>query len=515
MNANAPFDWEASLEREQQRAAELAYLYQFALDLMSHTDTPLSITCETVAETMLILLNCESAVILLRDEQNGDLAIAASRGSDHAWFWTFCEQIFGQRRALVNSGSAGSALGVTLFAGDEPLGVLAAYRGTDNVPFNDHEIQLITLLAGVTATIVINARLRDHLNERLNLLQTVMEGSPAGLAVIERSTLLMANPAALHALHLDSAAFNCPLTINGPDGLLSERLMEAMPPSRATTFDYRVQTEHRPRILRIDVVPVGTEKLLAQINDITLLREIELRREAAVASTSHELKTPLAVMNLGLSSLLSYYEQMPDEDRRTMIEETLEQVGEMKMLISSLLDQSQRSKRTTKEISSPETVDDPAFYIGQVVNELLAFARYHGVMLHWRTPMGTLPGLHCAVTDLKTIIRNLITNAIKYTPRDGDVIIESAGDCENDLFWISVHDTGVGIPAGELDAIFEASFRASTHGSAEGTGIGLSLVRDIVTRLGGSISVQSELEVGSVFTVALPCTLLGSSNSND
>ncbi len=503
---------EEALQHEQQRAAELAYLYQIALDLMSLTGAPIDQTSSVVLGGMLELLTCESASLLLWDARTGQLLPANIRNtpSRKRIEWpapAFCDQVFKGSRALVrNAGKSGSDIGVKLLAKDEPLGILTAHRGAGTDPFGDNEIQLITLLASVTAAVIVNVRLQQNLSDRLNIMQTVMEASPSGLAVIEHGRLLLANPAALHALHLGYSAFDKPLTVDGPDGPLMERLNEALPPAPATSFEYRIPgTYGRTRYLRIDVVPVGADKILAQINDITLLRDIESRRDEAVANTSHELKTPLAVMNLGLSNLLSYYERMPDEDRRSMIEETLEQVSEMKNLISGLLDQSRKTKRSTQQISDPILVPDPAYYIEQVVNELMAFARYHNISLHWQQPDDTLPAIYCPVQDLKTIIRNLLTNAIKYTHAGGQVEVYSDVSASKNALFINVRDTGVGIPASELEIIFEHSYRASTRGTAEGTGLGLSFVRDIVSSLGGSVTVESEVGVGSTFTVILPC----------
>lgn len=510
-NTNHQPTLEEALQREQQRAAELAYLYQIALDLMSLTGAPLDETSSVVLGGMLELLTCRSASLLLWRPQFGLVPSNTRNAADgDAPEWPtpeFCEQVFAQRRAIVrNSGASGSDIGVKLLAKDEPLGILTAHREAGTEPFGDNEIQLITLLASVTAAVIINVRLQQNLNDRLNMVQTVMEASPSGLAVIEGGRLLLANPAALHALRLGYDAFDTPLNVDGPDGLLMERLHEALPPSPITSFEYRVSGRRgQTRYLRIDVVPVGPDKILAQINDITLLRDMESRREEAVANTSHELKTPLAVMNLGLSNLLSYYERMPDEDRRSMIEETLEQVSEMKNLISGLLDQSRKTKRATQPISEPVIMTDAAFYIEQVCLELMAFARYHEINLQWVTPANSLPTIFCPVQDLRTVVRNLLTNAIKYTHPGGRVLVDTAVLDDGNTLAVRVADTGVGIPESELEIIFEHSYRASTRGAAEGTGLGLSFVRDIITKIGGSVTVESQVNVGSTFTILLPC----------
>ncbi|MHB8624930.1 MAG: ATP-binding protein [Aggregatilineales bacterium] len=498
-----------NLRREQRRAEELAYLYQLTLDLMGRLDAPVIVTCEIMIDSLLSLLDCQRAAILLRDEQTGEPRIISERGESDWIIPKVYEPLVSTGRALVSKSDDGAShLGVVLRADADWIGLLLARRDPNYSPFKDDEIQLITLLAGVTAMVLLNDQLRRSLTERLDLLQTVMEGSPGGLAVfdIRHGHLLMANPAALHALQLNENTFDYPLTIDGPDGPLVERLAEALPPSRDTTFEYRIVTGTRTRYVRIEVVPVSVDKLLAQINDVTLLREIESRRDAAVASASHDLKTPLAVINLGLSNLLAYYEETPDAQRRALIEEALDQVMAMRTSISGLLKQARGGhySATTSDTDGDSVNDAPIACIHQVINELVAFSRYHGVSVFLNKPPECAIRVAGTFNDLKMIARNLITNAIKYTPSGGQVTADAYCDSNNGTFTLVVRDTGVGIPINELAAIFEPGYRATTGHMVEGGGLGLSFVRETVTRLGGTIQVESVVNSGSKFIVTLP-----------
>ncbi len=105
---------------------------------------------------------------------------------------------------------------------------------------------------------------------------------------------------------------------------------------------------------------------------------------------------------------------------------------------------------------------------------------------------------------MRQILINLLSNAIKFTPQDGHIALK----CEEDdrTIYISVEDNGSGIPADKLDAIFEPFVQvnrdyASKH---EGTGLGLSISRDLARRMGGDLTVTSDLGKGSRFTLALP-----------
>jgi signal transduction histidine kinase len=106
--------------------------------------------------------------------------------------------------------------------------------------------------------------------------------------------------------------------------------------------------------------------------------------------------------------------------------------------------------------------------------------------------------------SINEMITNLLFNAVKYTPEGGTVRLEAHN--AGRYIQIDIMDTGIGIPAGEVDNVFDEFFRATNAKKSEkdGTGLGLSLVKQIVERHGGSISVSSEEGAGSTFTVMLP-----------
>jgi signal transduction histidine kinase len=119
------------------------------------------------------------------------------------------------------------------------------------------------------------------------------------------------------------------------------------------------------------------------------------------------------------------------------------------------------------------------------------------------------PDLEPAWTDprhVRLILVNLVANAIKFTER-GEVVI-SVGRGEGRGFRIAVRDTGPGIPPDALEQIFEpfAQLESFLHKHTPGVGLGLALVREMVEALGGRIAVQSEMGVGSTFTVTLPAS---------
>jgi len=126
------------------------------------------------------------------------------------------------------------------------------------------------------------------------------------------------------------------------------------------------------------------------------------------------------------------------------------------------------------------------------------------VALHW-PPEGALPTLETDRGKLKSILRNLVDNALKFTP-SGEVSVQAEYDAERDSVRMVVRDTGIGIPEHARESIFDLFQQVgrSRPSSRQGVGLGLYLVRRFAELLGGTVSVQSAEGKGSVFTVELP-----------
>ena len=116
-----------------------------------------------------------------------------------------------------------------------------------------------------------------------------------------------------------------------------------------------------------------------------------------------------------------------------------------------------------------------------------------------------LPPVEINADQMRAVIRNLLDNAIKYTPRGGAINVSARAE---QRVIISVSDTGIGIPAASLPHIFERFYRVDKARSRQqgGAGLGLALVRSIIEARGGRVEVRSQPGQGSVFTVLLPVT---------
>jgi len=235
------------------------------------------------------------------------------------------------------------------------------------------------------------------------------------------------------------------------------------------------------------------------IHDITELRRLETMRRDFVSSASHELKTPLAGIQAYVDSLLNG--AMEDEETcRRFLMRIAEQSERLNSLIQDLL-------QLARIESGRESFNIMRLNVHEAIQEVLEnqqpIAGSHELTLTFEPGPRDLHALADA-RGLRTILENLIGNAIKYTPAGGRITVRwgTAGT----QVRIDVIDTGVGIPKDHLSRIFERFYRVDEARSrdAGGTGLGLSIVKHLTQVLGGRVTVESQVGRGSTFTVFLP-----------
>jgi signal transduction histidine kinase len=218
------------------------------------------------------------------------------------------------------------------------------------------------------------------------------------------------------------------------------------------------------------------------------------------ADASHELKTPLMVLRAGVERAL-VHPGVPSEILQSL-DETLAQINEMTELVESLL-----TLARADEGRAPLAVEqsDLRELLGDVVETAGMLGESSGVSV-----TSTMPErpVRMAVDPhrIREMLLNLVTNAIKYTPKGGTIDLSLAD--QDGAVSITVRDTGIGIAPGDLPHIFERFWRAdparSRTGERPGTGLGLAITKWIAEAHGGGITVKSRPGRGTIFTVRLP-----------
>jgi heavy metal sensor kinase len=225
---------------------------------------------------------------------------------------------------------------------------------------------------------------------------------------------------------------------------------------------------------------------------------VALRRFTADAS--HELKTPLTVVRAGVERAIT----RPDVSPETLapLEETLQEVNRMTELLDALLTLARADEGRAELHREAVDLRDIIAEAGET-GELLA--EQAGVGMDIKLPLEPLM-VSVDRSRVRQLALNLIENAVKYTPRGGQVSVELGGNDGRAVF--SVADTGIGIAPGDLPHVFDRFWRADSArtrtSERAGTGLGLAICKWIAEAHGGTIDVQSRPGRGTTFTVGLP-----------
>jgi signal transduction histidine kinase len=324
----------------------------------------------------------------------------------------------------------------------------------------------------------------DHAEQAARRLA---DGRPA--RVVERDS-----PAA------DGYAFRAPILVRGD--VVGELVADVDPPKlqRRRHLLNTVAAQLSLALEREELLDGerAVAQALAEQNEQLL--ELDRMKDQFVSTISHELRTPI-------TAIIGYLELMLDgeageltEQQARFLEIVSRNSDRLFRLVNDILTVARiDAGRLTLE---PKQVDLVALAAGEVESARAA-ADVKDVELLFASPDEPLT-LWADPMRIGQLVGNLLSNAVKFTPKGGTVTVTV--DRRDDTAVAQIADTGVGIPADEVDKLFERFFRASTGANEQGTGLGLSIVKSIVEAHGGTVSVRSEEGVGTTFVVELPIT---------
>jgi len=254
----------------------------------------------------------------------------------------------------------------------------------------------------------------------------------------------------------------------------------------------------KPLAVVARVAPLGTQgQVLVLVEDRTEVHRIDAVRRDFVANVSHELKTPVGAMGLLAEALLDASED-PEAVRR-FAGRMQHEAARLSNLVQELIDLSRLQGDDPLTSASAVALDE-------VVADAVDRSRLAAAAKNITLVTGGEQGLKVLGDErqLVTALRNLIDNAINYSPERTRVAV--AVRRQQDVAEISVTDQGIGIPARELDRIFERFYRVDPARSRAtgGTGLGLAIVKHTAQNHGGEVTVWSVEDSGSTFTLRLP-----------
>jgi two-component system phosphate regulon sensor histidine kinase PhoR len=282
------------------------------------------------------------------------------------------------------------------------------------------------------------------------------------------------------------------------DELLAEASKTGDPVSRKITRageDRRTFRVHAVGFPSNGKPRIGT---VAVFHDITDVVRLETVRRDFVANASHELRTPIAAIR-GFAETLLADEGLSESDRRSYLEIIDRHSIRLVNLVADLLELS--------KIEEPGGDFAPArVNVGAIAEAVVRDGRARiegrGLAVELRASPGAIAWGNRQ--DVEQILANLVDNAVNYTDEGGRIEIDV--DSGGNRVRVRVADTGIGISRPNQERIFERFYRVDTSRSRSlgGTGLGLSIVKNLVQRMGGDISVESELGNGSAFSFSLP-----------
>lgn len=239
----------------------------------------------------------------------------------------------------------------------------------------------------------------------------------------------------------------------------------------------------------------GDKRVLLMVVDITERERTDSIRRDFVANASHELKTPVSTI-IASSEALQMALERGDSSASAFAERIEDSARQLDRLVGDLLDLS-RLEKDDPELS-PVRVDH---LVRDEVERIRGEADDKGLGVELVAQPVIAMVNH---RDVAIATRNILDNAVRYTPEGGSISVEVRR--ESDDAVISVTDTGEGIPTRDTERIFERFYRVDSARSRAtgGTGLGLSIVKHVAESHGGRVSVESELGLGSTFTVRLP-----------
>jgi two-component system sensor histidine kinase SenX3 len=249
--------------------------------------------------------------------------------------------------------------------------------------------------------------------------------------------------------------------------------------------------------LRLRVAPLGPETMLVLAEDLSEAQRVDAVRRDFVANVSHELKTPIGALSLLAEAILSSADE-PDAVRHFAGRMEAE-AGRLSELVGDLIDLSRLQGADPLKEAQPIDVDA---LVAEVVDTIRLSAQKSQIEI----VVGGDSGLQAlgVESQLVTALRNLLTNAINYSPRGSRVAL--ATKLSEGVLEISVTDQGMGIPDNEINRVFERFYRVDQARSrvTGGTGLGLAIVKHVAENHGGEVGVWSVLGEGSTFTLRLP-----------
>ena len=223
------------------------------------------------------------------------------------------------------------------------------------------------------------------------------------------------------------------------------------------------------------------------------LQELDQLKNEFISNVTHELRTPLTSIR-SIAGILSNYEVTEQEKKTfyTLIEKESKRVSD---LVNQVLD--------LRKLEFDKSIDLQSINLSSIIQEV-ALAMQESMGNRTFTYPENSPSFRCDLSIMKQVIINLVSNAIKFTANDGKIDIRI--DEKADLILLEIEDNGIGISPKDKNLVFERFYQVKSddHHKTQGSGLGLAITKSLIHKLGGAINLESQLGIGSTFSIMLP-----------
>lgn len=389
------------------------------------------------------------------------------------------------------------------------IGVLHAFNKRHGEDFNEEDVRLLERMARNVGSIISNLQLyREVVEEREELLQT-FESLSAGLVLVSpegRISQMNSSARAVFGLEGDVVGKQYVDIIRYPE--FKELMVATAAGEEAPRREVGIHHGSMERFYQMQAAQVRNEDgkdlgVVAIVNDITDIKNIDRMKSSFVAMASHELRTPLTAIK-GFVSTLLLDDGFSNDERREFYMIIDQECDRLTRLINDLLN---TARIEANESLKPNygIVEMRALLEKVVMIQKQSTSR-HQIKLDIR---GDIPTIIGDEDKLDQVLTNLLNNAIKYSPNGGAITVHAMLE-DDDHLLVGVEDEGMGIPNDHLAKVFDKFHRVNNEDNRRiyGTGLGLYLVKHLVEHVHmGKIWVESEEGKGSTFLFRIPTKL--------
>jgi len=424
----------------------------------------------------------ESLLAHINETRQG--LVVANTADNHLW-----------QTAPANAGIQ-SAVVAPLNGRKDLLGLLALTHEQESY-FNLDHLLLLQAIASQAAIAIENARLyADVAQEQKRLAAVLQHAAEAILMFDAHGRLILLNPAGEKLFTDFKTNLKQPLALGHGYDAFIKMLDDARRSNAAQSGEFPWPDQ---RTFVSLITPIEDGGQVAILHDVTRFKDLDKVKNEFIATASHDLKNPITTI-AGFNSLLAQAGPL-NRQQQDFVDRIQSATQTMSELVQNMIALAQLDLQAAQRHEAVEMGE----LLAGMADEFSPQAASKQQSLNFAPPAAAAH-VQGDPLQLKQLFRNLIGNAIKYSPQGGSITL--AAKLETGNIQVDVQDTGFGIPADDLPFIFDRFYRVrhNQHNEAEGNGLGLAIVKSVVEQHSGQVNVQSKVNQGTCFSVLLPLT---------